>query len=60
MAHFVKLLTLKNAGRVSKKTKFASIGPVTSRTLRQYGLNVFCEAKVFTIEGLVDALRKTR
>lgn len=34
----------------------ASIGPVTSRTARELGLQVSVEAKVHTIDGLVDAL----
>jgi uroporphyrinogen-III synthase len=34
----------------------ASIGPVTSSTLRELGLGVGVEAKEFTIPGLVDAI----
>ena len=34
----------------------ASIGPVTSSTLRELGLGVDIEAKEFTIPGLVDAI----
>jgi uroporphyrinogen-III synthase len=36
--------------------KLASIGPVTSGTLRQLGLNVDIEAREFTIPGLIDAI----
>ena len=36
--------------------RFASIGPVTSSTLRELGLHVDIEAKEFTIPGLVDAI----
>jgi uroporphyrinogen-III synthase len=35
----------------------ASIGPVTSSTLRELGLRVDIEAKEFTIPGLVEAIR---
>ncbi|MDP2912658.1 MAG: uroporphyrinogen-III synthase, partial [Candidatus Omnitrophota bacterium] len=35
---------------------FASIGPVTSRTLEKFGLKPDIEAKTYTIEGLVDAM----
>ncbi len=35
----------------------ASIGPVTSSTLRELGLRVDIAAKEFTIPGLVDAIR---
>jgi uroporphyrinogen III methyltransferase / synthase len=34
----------------------AAIGPVTAATARDHGLSVAVEAKVHTIEGLVDAL----
>ncbi len=37
--------------------RFASIGPVTSSTLRDLGLRVDIEAKEFTIPGLVAAIR---
>ncbi len=40
--------------------RFASIGPVTSRTLRRFGLKADVEAKAYTIEGLVDAMIKGR
>lgn len=38
------------------EVKFASIGPVTSDTLREYGLPVHAEADEFTMEGLTQAL----
>lgn len=41
-----------------QRTTFASIGPVTSGTLRQLGLSVEVEAKEYTIPGLIRALRK--
>ncbi|MCA9626963.1 MAG: uroporphyrinogen-III C-methyltransferase [Myxococcales bacterium] len=34
----------------------ASIGPVTSATLRERGLRVDVEAEVYTVDGLLDAL----
>jgi uroporphyrinogen III methyltransferase/synthase len=36
--------------------KFASIGPVTSKSLKKYGLKADIEAKVYTIDGLVAAI----
>jgi len=36
--------------------RFASIGPVTSSTLREFGLGVEIRAKQFTIPGLVKAI----
>jgi uroporphyrinogen-III synthase len=41
---------------VQQKTHIASIGPITSQTARDHGLRVDCEAKEFTINGLVDAI----
>jgi uroporphyrinogen III methyltransferase/synthase len=42
-------------GRV-KGIRLASIGPVTSSTLRELGLPVDIAAKEFTIPGLVEAI----
>jgi uroporphyrinogen-III synthase len=39
-----------------RHTKFASIGPVTSATLREFGLPVDIEAKEYTIPGLINAV----
>lgn len=39
--------------------KFASIGPVTSSTLRELGMPVDIEATQFTIPGLVKAIAKS-
>lgn len=39
-----------------KKARIASIGPVTSATVRSYGLEVAVEARPYTIDGLVSAL----
>jgi uroporphyrinogen III methyltransferase / synthase len=36
--------------------KVASIGPVTSSTARACGITVNAEARVFTVEGLLDAM----
>jgi uroporphyrinogen III methyltransferase/synthase len=40
----------------SEGGKLASIGPITSATIRGFGLTVNAEANPHTIEGLVDAL----
>jgi uroporphyrinogen-III synthase len=36
--------------------RIASIGPVTSRTIRECGLEVDAEAKPYTMEGLIAAI----
>jgi uroporphyrinogen-III synthase len=61
--NFVQLLGtgLRKRGRPAalKNAIFASIGPVTSSTLRELGLGVDVEAKQFTIPGLVEAIVKS-
>ena len=39
--------------------RIASIGPVTSATIREFGLKVDVEASPYTIDGLVEAIRGT-
>jgi uroporphyrinogen III methyltransferase/synthase len=41
---------------VLKETGLATIGPATSETARNYGLNVAAEAQVHTVAGLVKAI----
>ena len=40
--------------------QLASIGPITSATLRELGLPVHIEAREYTIPGLIQAIVKTR
>lgn len=60
--NFVGLLGLRGARAALRKpaphrgTHSASIGPVTSATLREFGLPVDIEAREYTIPGLVDAI----
>jgi len=42
--------------RIGARPHFASIGPVTSSTLRELGLPVDIEAKEYTIPGLIKAI----
>jgi uroporphyrinogen-III synthase len=46
-------------GRGLAGTKLASIGPVTSATLREVGLRADVEAKTYTMAGLVRAIAKS-
>ncbi|MBI3251786.1 MAG: uroporphyrinogen-III C-methyltransferase [Candidatus Omnitrophica bacterium] len=55
--HFVKIMGLQKARKLSRKAVFASIGPVTTKTLKSYGLRVGCEAKIYTTDGLAAAIR---
>jgi uroporphyrinogen-III synthase len=60
---FTSSSTVRNFGALAGAGKaklggiqLASIGPVTSATLREIGLRVDIEAKEFTIPGLVEAI----
>jgi uroporphyrinogen III methyltransferase/synthase len=53
--NFVELLG-KDYVQSHKRVKIASIGPITSQTLRELGLEPAVEARIFDIAGLVAAL----
>jgi len=57
--NFVALLG-GNVWRGRPRPRFASIGPVTSATLRELGLPVDTEAKEYAIPGLIRAIVKSR
>lgn len=62
---FTSSSTVKNFFKVVKSLDkkfldnlvFASIGPITSQELRNHGFNPTIEAKISTIEGLVEAIK---
>jgi uroporphyrinogen III methyltransferase / synthase len=54
--HFAKLLGDRPWRETLEGTTVASIGPITSATLRKLGLSVMVEARESTIPGLVRAL----
>ena len=56
---FMKLLG-KDYCRLLKGVGIISIGPVTSATIREYSLKVNKEAKVYMIDGLVEAIKKVK
>jgi uroporphyrinogen-III synthase len=53
--NFAELLGPSRAAAL-KQVQFASIGPVTSATLRELGLPVSIEAREFTMGGLIRAI----
>jgi uroporphyrinogen III methyltransferase/synthase len=57
--NFVSLLGAENRSLLSR-VKLASIGPVTSATLRELGLEPAVEAKTFNIDGLVQAIAEAK
>lgn len=54
--NFFQILSGRDAYRLLKDVKVASIGPLTSATCRELGLEVTIEARQSSIDGLVDAL----
>ncbi|MBV9074438.1 MAG: uroporphyrinogen-III synthase [Acidobacteria bacterium] len=54
--NFLSIIVGTDVPAKLSKVKFASIGPVTSETLREYGLPVHVEADEFTMEGLAQAV----
>jgi uroporphyrinogen-III synthase len=57
--NFVALVSTRAAqAAIRNRLRLASIGSVTSATLRELGLPVHVEAKRFTIPGLVQALKR--
>lgn len=54
----VRNLVQVAGAEVLRRVKIASIGPVTSRTVAGYGLQVAAEAAPHTVEGLVRAIGK--
>jgi uroporphyrinogen-III synthase len=52
----VRFLLAAAGGRLAERTRIVSIGPVTSATLREHGLEPNVEAQRHDIEGLVQAL----
>lgn len=54
--HFARLLDDGNLKETIQGLVIASIGPVTSSTIREFGLPVHVEAATYTIDGLVTAL----
>jgi len=58
VTNFVRVVGVKRIRKVAGKTRLASIGPITSQTLRTHGLEPTAEAKDYTIDGLVAAIRR--
>jgi uroporphyrinogen III methyltransferase/synthase len=53
--NFVEILA-DDFAEYKDKIKAASIGPVTSKTLKKHGMNISCEAKEYNIPGLIDRI----
>ncbi len=56
--NFVKIIGEENIPAISDKVRFLSIGPITTETAKELGLNIAAEAEEYTIPGLVDIIIK--
>jgi len=56
VTHFLELLQADDLQSLMQGVVVASIGPVTSATIRESGLKVDVEASEYTIDGLMTAL----
>jgi uroporphyrinogen III methyltransferase / synthase len=56
--HFCELLGEKDVPSLLERIAVASIGPITSATAADHGLQVSIEAEEYTIDGLLEALCK--
>lgn len=56
--NFVKCFGRSVSGRISRRVKFASIGPVTSETMKRLGLRVAVQAKNHDLNGLIEAITR--
>lgn len=54
--HFFQLLKAECGALWISKARFASIGPITAQTLREYGAEPAVESAVHTIPALVEAM----
>ncbi len=52
--------SFKRSVKQNAQPKVASIGPITSQTAREFGLDVHIEAQEFTIAGLVEAIMRDK
>lgn len=50
--------SIENDKNLIKDIKFASIGPVTSKTMKNYGLNVDYEAEIYDTDGILKSIAK--
>ena len=58
VAYFVGLVGKDTAAQLAARIPAACIGPITAATARENGFTVAVEAEAFTIDGLLEAIRK--
>jgi uroporphyrinogen III methyltransferase / synthase len=55
--NFIKIIGIDNINKLSN-TKLISIGPITSKTIESYKLKVYKEADEYTIDGMLECIKK--
>ncbi len=58
VTNLANVLGVKKMKALASKSTVASIGPVTTKTLRALGLRIGCQASSYHIEGLTDAIAR--
>ncbi len=56
--NFAQILGKDRLEKAKSKTRFASIGPITTQTADELGIPIHIEAAQHDIPGLIDAIRK--
>ncbi len=54
--NFVKIIGEDNLSTFKENVQFASIGPITTETAEEMGINITIKADEYTIPGLVQAI----
>lgn len=54
--NFVSMFNEDELHELIKDVRLASIGPITSKTAAELGLNISVEAKEYTLDGLLEAI----
>ena len=55
VTNFVDIIGMDNIDKLNK-LKVISIGPITTKTAKDIGINVYREANISTIDGMVDCI----
>ncbi|MBC8205344.1 MAG: uroporphyrinogen-III C-methyltransferase [FCB group bacterium] len=55
---FFEILGEERAKDTARRAVIASIGPMTSQTLREYNIDVEIKAEVHSVPGLIDAVKR--
>ena len=54
--NFFKFLPSSEENQMKSRVRLATIGPITTQTVRKFGWNVTVEARSYSLQGIVEAL----